>query len=294
MGTTVRTIVPEQRPDAAEVVESVVGDWERALSRFRPDSELSRLNACAGRAVSVSPMLFEVTKQALAAARSTGGIFDPSLLRQLLLTGYRTTFEEIPDTAPALTIAPPPGGGWRRVRLDVGARTIRLPIDVELDFGGIAKGMAVDAALLALRDFGVPTALVSAGGDLAVLGTPRNAEGWAVELEAGDDWFPITLHRGAAATSSVTRRRWRQGDEERHHLLDPRTGLPSHSALRSVSAVAADCRQAEVAAKVALILGPEAGRRFIEQRGMSALFVDQHGETELVGPWSDAARGHRS
>jgi thiamine biosynthesis lipoprotein len=285
MGTTIGVLAPADRLDAPGIVRARFAEWEQVLSRFRPDSELSLLNARAGHAVEVSPLLFAVTTAALDAAAATDGVFDPALLRQLEVLGYDRTFEALTGTLPPPAAPPVPGGAWRRVRLDAAACTVRVPADAMLDFGGIAKGMAADAALRALAAAGIARAVVDAGGDAAVTPTPDGAEPWSVAVEAGDGERAIALRRGAIATSGISRRHWRQGEAERHHLLDPRTGLPADGALRSVSVIAPDCRRAEVAAKVAFILGADTGAAFIEAHGLTAMFVRRDGAQHLVGRW---------
>lgn len=98
----------------------------------------------------------------------------------------------------------------------------------------------------------------------------------------------ITLGRGAIATSGRARRHWRQGEHDRHHLLDPRTGEPVVTTLQSVTAVAASCGQAEVTAKVAFVLGPDVGTDYLEAHGLAGLFVDESGTCRAAGPWPTA------
>jgi thiamine biosynthesis lipoprotein len=180
-----------------------------------------------------------------------------------------------------------PGGGWRGIVLDPERRHITLPRGVGLDLGGIAKGMAVDAALEHLQTLGIDTALVNAGGDLAVRGLPPGgeAESWPIRVPLRDGIWTIALRHGALATSGVARRRWRQGDEERHHLLDPRSGLSTHNGVWSVSVAANRCVQAEVAAKVACILGPAEGAAFLTAQGLSGVLVQESGEWHTAGSW---------
>src|SRR6185437_13177187 len=149
--------------------------------------------------------------------------------------------------------------------------------------GGLAKGMAVDAAIALLADRGVATAAVDAGGDLAVRGLPTGASSWPIAVDAPSGSHRLSLVRGALATSSVARRRWRQGSVERHHLIDPRTGSPSDAALWSVSVAAPTCAQAEVAAKAAFLLGLDDGARFLAERGLSGMFVLPDGRAEPAG-----------
>lgn len=293
MGTTIQVVLEPERVDAVDVVRRLFATWEGTLSRFRPESELSRLNARAGEAVPVSPLLLRVLRVALAAARAIDGLFDPTLERQLTWLGYDRSFELVPTSQPASCCdVTQPGGGWRAVeirRTDAEHATVRLPRGVGLDFGGIAKGMAVDAALEALAAQGITRAMVNAGGDLAVLGLPPDQRAWSLAIEdgmSGVPRWPVSLRLGALATSGIARRHWKQGKEERHHLLDPHTGLPTPSALRSVSVSAATCAQAEVAAKVAFLLGAQ-GPAFLAERGLAGLLVGRDGGVQRVGGWPE-------
>ncbi len=145
--------------------------------------------------------------------------------------------------------------------------------------------MAVDAALAGLRRLGIDAALVNAGGDLAVCGLPPGADAWPIVVAGQESSHTLPLHHGAVATSGVARRRWRQGREERHHLLDPRTGAPARSGLWSATVVAARCAQAEVAAKAAFVLGPVAGAEFLRTRGLAGLLIGDDGACRRVGAW---------
>lgn len=175
MGTTVSVVTEATAVEqAGDEVRRLFAEWERRLSRFRPDSELSLLNADAGRPVVVSHLLFEVLEAALRAARATAGLYDPTLLRALERLGYDRSFEQVGVDVPAAPGPVPPGGGWRRVELDPKGRTVTLPPGVGVDLGGSAKGMAVDAAVERLRTLGIGAAMVSAGGPAR----PRPPAGW--------------------------------------------------------------------------------------------------------------------
>src|SRR6185437_658054 len=129
MGTTISVLAPEEDAEAArDTTRWLFAEWEAVLSRFRSDSELSRLNARAGEWVPVSSLLFTVTATALEAAQATNGVFDPTLLRQLVSLGYDRTFPALPPIAPPLSAVIQPGGGWRRIRLDSGERRIYRPV----------------------------------------------------------------------------------------------------------------------------------------------------------------------
>lgn len=290
MGTTVSLFAPTDALSAARRMTCALFDeWERALSRFRPESELSRLNASAGLPVAISPLLLTTLLKALDAARATRGVFDPTILQRMIEIGYDRDFVALPARLPAA----PAGrrgrtGAWREIEVDEERRMVRLPAGVGLDFGGIAKGLAVDAALDQLVENGITPALVNAGGDLAAHGLPPDLPSWPIIAPGRDERWVIGLERGALATSGLERRHWMQGDQSRHHLIDPATGDPSASGLWSVTAVAGACAQAEVAAKTALILGAKRGARFIETARLGALLVERSGAWSAVGAWPSA------
>ena len=284
MGTEIAVLAPLERIGPAEkAVRALFGEWESVLSRFRPESEFSRLNARAGRPTAVSSLLYDVVAAALAAARATRGAFDPTLLPDLVRLGYDRTFADLPADAPPSRRLPFLGGQWHGIRLDSRRRQILIPPGAALDVAGIAKGMAVDAALDRLEhELRIGTALVDAGGDLAVRGLPPGQRSWQVAIEGTKQ--RVALHHGALATSGSSRRSWLQDGVRRHHLIDPRRGEPAVSGLRSVTVAAATCRQAEAGATAAFVLGAVEGGALLERHDLAALFVGSR-SVEAVGRW---------
>ena len=284
MGCEVLVILPAERAAQIATVSALFAEWEARLSRFRPDSDLSRLNAAAGRPTWVREPLLGVLRRALRAARATRGVFDPTLARELSALGYATTFSEIRGEI-AERPAPARASSRHDVRLGPGG-LVSLPADLAVDLGGIAKGMAVDAALAALRAEDVPFALVSAGGDVAVLGERP----WPVAVAAADGEAVLSLAAGALATSSTEERRWRTAHGEMHHLIDPRTRRPATSDLVRVTVHAPTCESAEVAAKTALILGSDEGVAFLERHRLTGLLSTPAGSYR-VGAWPTQTAG---
>lgn len=284
MGGEVLVILPAGRAALVGTVWALFAEWEARLSRFRPDSDLSRLNAAAGRPTWVRDPLLGVLRRALRAARATRGVFDPTLARELSALGYATTFSEVRGEI-AERPAPARASSWHDVRLGPGG-LVSLPADLAVDLGGIAKGMAVDAALAALRAEDVPFALVSAGGDLGVLG----GRPWPVAVEAADGETVVSLTAGALATSSTEKRRWRTAGGELHHLIDPRTRRPAASDLVRVTVHAPTCEAAEVAAKAALVLGSDEGAAFLERHRLTGL-LSTPSESSPAGAWPAQTAG---
>lgn len=248
--------------------------WEAALSRFRPESELSRLNRAAGAPVPVSDVLWTVLDAALKAARQSAGLVTPTLLDALTAAGYDRSFDALERRQPALA-TPVVMPDWRTIRRDERARTVCLPAGLKLDFGGIAKGWAAAEAARRLSAFG--PALVDAGGDVAVSGPMADGQAWPVAvadpITAGQQADLVLIASGGVATSGRDHRRWQQGGVWQHHILDPRTGRPAVTDALSVTVIAPNILDAEVAAKMVLIQGSQAGLAWLDARPKLAALI---------------------
>lgn len=283
MGTTVQVIVPfRYASTAAQLVEQLFGQWEQKLSRFLPKSELSFLNQHTGSYVPVSELTYDVIAAAVTAAQATDGIYDPSLLVQMHQAGYDRSFDALLPQQPESVATAVPGGAWRSIVLVPDGHAVYVPPGKFIDLGGIAKGMAVDAALSLLRERHLDAALVNAGGDLGVFGLPPGMDHWPVAVPDGS---VIRLERGALATSGKTHRHWRQGLQERHHIIDPRTGTPAQTEVQTATVTADRCTQAEVAAKVAFILGAESGLAFLRHHRVQGMLSLDDGSVVATPGW---------
>lgn len=292
MGTDVRVVVAEAStlPAAQAALDTVVDRLERVTSRFRPDSELSRLNALAanGGTFLLSPELREHLAAALAGARWSGGLLDPTVGGALVAAGYDRDLDALApdDPRPAANARPAPG--WRTARLS--GSLLELDAGTLLDLGSTAKALGADqAAELAASRCGCAV-LVAFGGDLAV--APGEAPGWPILVEEADGTSPsarpqvVLVRRGGVATSSTTRRRWRRGGVARHHLIDPATGAPAAGPYRTVTVAAPSCLEANVASTAALVAG-EGAVALLRRAGLAARLVGTNGEVRLLGGWPE-------
>jgi thiamine biosynthesis lipoprotein len=269
-----------------EPLEATAG-WIRSLhdrlTRFSPHSELSRFNALAGEWVDVSPELEALLRAALDAFEESGGLVNVAILPALVAAGYDRTFEEViaagggkphsgvyvfrhqPDDerhrVDGMTHAPVVKG----VAVDplpsvlqVKRRTAQLKKGAAIDLGGIAKGWIADRAVERLG----PNSLANCGGDLHAVGGGPTGDGWPVAF--GGKTLLLDAH--GAATSGTTKRRWGDG---RHHIVDPRAGLPARTDLAEVSVLARTALGAEVLAKTALLLGREKAEAALEGRALA-------------------------
>ncbi|HEU4448481.1 MAG TPA: FAD:protein FMN transferase [Gaiellaceae bacterium] len=276
MGTEVEALLDV--PGGPEVVlglASVEREFlrlEALLTRFDPDSELSRLNR--EGALEAGDDLLAVVAHALAARERTEGRFDPTVHDALVAAGYDRTFELLVG-GPG-TEAPPRTSGGVRIR----GRRIEVDPGVRLDLGGIGKGYAVDRAVAILAPLG--PCLVNAGGDLAVAGVPERGV-WPVRVETGSGPVTLGLAHGALATSGSDRRRWPAGDRIHHHLIDPETRRPSDSDLLRVTVAAPTATEAEVLAKALFLAGEGAAAAEADSLGVPALLVTRDGRTRTAG-----------
>ena len=239
--------------------------YEARFSRFLPASELTRLNTAAGRPFRASPRLFALVSLALALARRSGGLFDPTVLHRLEDAGYDRSFELLAGNASSPRPARAPNGSWRDLRLDAGARTIELPAGLGIDLGGIGKGWAVDQLVAMIGRPG----LVDGGGDVFAAGSPTDGPAWRVGVadpfQSERDLRLLRLVDRGVATSSSLKRRWTAGGAVLHHLIDPRTGRPSTSDAVQVTAIASSTLLADYHAKVALLLGARRGLEYLNR-----------------------------
>lgn len=268
-----------------EVARRYIEASERRFTRFAQTSELTQVNQGAGNWMKVSPEMFEVLETALACHRETGGLFDPTILPDLEHAGYTKSMDELclSGAAPQTNLqARSEKAAFNRLELRRSDLSIRLPLGMRIDLGGIAKGWIAEQAALKLADFSSACA-VSAGGDMFLIGTPEGMENWEIGLEdlrqPSLDLMTLQVDHGAVATSSVVKRVWQQGTSTRHHLIDPRTGEPAITPWWSVTVLAPSAATAEVFAKAILIGGPENARGWMEKNPqITYLAVDGNGQ----------------
>lgn len=291
IGTTAEIVVTDpSRMDIAErVLREELCAIDEACSRFRADSEISRLHERAGAAAGISPLLTEALSVALRAADLTGGLVDPTVGRTVRDLGYDRDFDRLDRDGPAPAVPPAPVPGWWRIRLDAERHEVVLPRGVLLDLGATAKAWAADRAAARAADATGCGVLVGLGGDIAVAGrSPRH--GWGISV--GDDHArtdperdpAVAISSGGLATSSTTCRAWQRAGRAVHHIVDPRTGDIPGPVWRTVSVTAATCVDANSATTAAIVLGHQAIDWLTEHR-LPARLVSVDGRVRTVAGW---------
>jgi len=319
-GTTAALLVsePGRLDDARAVADAELAAVDLACSRFRPDSELSRLNGCGGAVTAISELFAELIEAALRAARLTDGDVDPTCGHALAEIGYDRDFTvlqaaglQAPGAASPLSRRPSRRvPGWRSVRLDRRRLLAQLTNGAQLDLGATSKAWAADRCAEMIAAKTGSGVLVSLGGDIAVAG-PAPADcgegaveragavggGWRVRVTDDHAAAPdapgqtVTIRSGGLATSSTTVRTWAVGGQRVHHIINPATGQPAVSCWRTVSVAAGSCVDANTASTAAIIRS-EAALPWLQSAGLPARLVREDGSVETTAGWpSDPGPG---
>ncbi len=255
-------------------------ELEQLWSRFLPDSDITRANRAAGTAVSVHPDTLAVVARGIEAWRQTGGLFDITMLAELLRMGYTNS---IVDNAPAPRVPAHRSRTVPEIVVDYSAGTLLVPAGSGIDLGGIGKGMAADIVAEELIEQGAAGAVVNVGGDLVVLGTPSTDMSWLLGIEnpldAPNHVAHLRMVSGGAATSGTSQRHWRAADGSSvHHIVHPVRSRSSLTDVVAATVLAADAATAEAFSTAVMMGDRRQGIELVERVGLAALLVCDDGE----------------
>jgi thiamine biosynthesis lipoprotein len=290
MGTTCAISVTARENDrlharrALLAATAEVEACERALSRFDPASDLSRLNREAGEWVTIDERLESALRAALRIRTETAGRFDPTILPALIAAGYDRSFEQLVERPGR------PATGWRAgAAIELSPGRARTERGAAVDLGGIGKGSSAARTLAAMRMAwpAMPGAIVDLGGDVAAAGSPPDRGPWRIAIADPSGRRPtlgtLLIDEGAVATSGRNARRFGPL-RTLHHLIDPTTGEPATAGPLAVTVVARDATDAEGHATALAISSLAYARTHVAHHPeLAALFVDQAGNTHAIG-----------
>lgn len=269
MGSQMSASLESNAPQAEAILQQVpfwFEDWEQSFSRFRPDSELNRLNRSQGKIVKVSDALWDVLKLSLQVESDSNGYITPAILNALEAAGYTQDIDQIRSGYIQSDREFSPVPVIKDVILDEEEKLVMLPRGVRLDLGGVAKGWAAWQTIQKLKKYG--PALMDAGGDIMTSSHLMNGDPWPVAIanpfQPDEDMEMLSLAGEGVATSGQDYRFWNLNGVRMHHIIDIRTGKPVESDVFAATIVAPDVMKAEMAAKMVLILGSEEGLRWLE------------------------------
>lgn len=289
---------PGRETELRELVQTTLDGIDARMSTYQAESEVSLLNdAGIEQATTLSPDTFSVLAAALALSTDSGGAFDPTVGALVNAWGFGPVN---PDTAPsrAEIDALKEHMGVAKIRLDTESRTAsRLDELLRVDLSAIAKGYAVDAVAAALQRAGFVNLMVEIGGEVTTRGT-RDGEPWRIGIERPDAGAQhiqrlVPLTDRALATSGNYRNFYVMDGRTVGHTIDPRTGEPVDHNGASVSVVHAECMMADALATTLMVMGPDEGLAWAQERGIAALFIVFENDTfvERSTPEFDAVAG---
>jgi FAD:protein FMN transferase len=306
-------------PAARELADAELAAVDLACSRFRADSELTKVNQADGAPTEISPLLATLIGEALRAARLTAGDVDPTCAAALAALGYDRDFDEVknrarrgsrgtaagpgsgPGSVPGPGVPGPGAGGldapagrvpgWRKVELSTDPPRVTLTGGAQLDLGATAKAWAADRCAEVIADRLDCAVLVSLGGDIAVAGEAP-AGGWRVRVTddhaAGPDapGQTVAINAGGLATSSTTVRAWESQGRKLHHIIDPATGKPARSIWRTVSVAAGRALDANIVSTACIVRGASAVG-WLTEMNLPARLVREDGTTVTTAGWPE-------
>jgi FAD:protein FMN transferase len=289
-------------------IREEVEAYEQAWSRFRPHSELNRFIMSSGPQYELSDELLLALDCAQLLWVATDGLFDSRVCSDLNALGYSKPFRNLAVNDRGVRCghrasstlhstcydAVRTGGRFSAAtpgfEVDLDRHVASCAFGVELDFGGLGKGLAADLIAASLMKLGAVGACVSMGGDVRTIGVGPDDGGWSIPI-----WNPFrpeqffTHHRcvdTSVVASTTGFRRW-MGDDMHHDLIDPRTGLPSVGGVHSVAASGSQAWWAEGAAKAALIAGRDGAIDVLERLGLDGWVFLDTGEVRTTSSLMD-------
>lgn len=273
--------------------------YEKIFSRTDPESELYQVNARLAEAAkegaspAVVPIrsleLYEALKLSLEYAEKTGGAFDPTLGKLLEIYDFGGTEHRVPADAEREEILS--HCGWEKLETaevsrtgDVSAYPYQLTAadpQIVIDLGGMAKGFIADRLKEELKAEGVTSAIINLGGNILVIGNKPDGRPYGIgvlkpEPGSSENLASFKITDASAVTSGSYQRFFEQDGVTYHHILDPATGLPAESSLRSVTVVAENSAVADILSTSFFVMGEDEAVHFLENcTGIDAYFVDE-------------------
>ncbi|EKE11824.1 MAG: hypothetical protein ACD_15C00018G0005 [uncultured bacterium] len=256
-----------------DLAKKMLDRFEIIFSRFRQDSELSKINSSIGKFHKIDRELVEVIELSLMYNKKTLGYFDPRILSNLEEIGYDKSFHEVAKNNSPVNV--------QSIRKDLSEELVldedKARFDCKMDFAGIAKGWFVDQISLFLKEKNWKNFVVDIGGDMYFAG--QGLEGkWLVGMEGVKyEKMMFSLSDVAIATSGTGKRKWEREGKRFHHLIDPKDAENFSFELKSVTVISGDAVEADIWAKALFLMGKENGMDFANRNAMACVMLDRRG-----------------
>lgn len=285
--------IPERQQAAVlDDMKRRCDDIDDLLSAFKPDSDIGRINANAGKGpVRISDITFHLLERSLYFAENTDGLFDPTIRPAVEIWKVGSALERVPSDEECSSISALVD--HRRLKLDSTGHTAFLEKEGQsLDLGGIAKGFAGDVIKKELEYRGVTSALINFGGTILTIGTKADGSSWKAGIqnpvtERGQIAGFIVLNDAALVTSGVNERYFIKNGIRFHHLLDPRTCRPAGSGVLSVTAAGGCAMDLDAVTTALFVAGAEKGIELAGKLGFEVLYICEDGRILATKEFAD-------
>jgi thiamine biosynthesis lipoprotein len=284
MGTSFFCILVGADTEVCDSIYSLANELENKWSRFIPDSEVMLLNNNPDSMCEVSDETLRLVSEMKLGFELTQGLYSGNIMGDLIDMGFaasRTNPANITNWS-AMSVG---SKNLSDIEIDLDLKSVSVPRGVAIDAGGIGKGLAADLMSDYAMELGAMGVAIFAGGDVAVKGMARDASGWKVNVcdpKNSDDFIAaVSLSRGGLATTSP--KGWTI--DNAHHIIDPRTHKSSDSNVLQATVIAASASQAEMLAKMCVILQSNEGLARIDALGVAALIVDNSNQVHTSQNW---------
>lgn len=284
MGTdvSIEIVETEDVSDELTEIENIFKKNEKIFSRFRDDSELSKINNNLGKETNVSREMLEVLELCLKFNKISDGYFDPRVIENLEIIGYDRDFKSNDLNKVDTDIKLEKITGELVEDLIINREGKTVLVKKRIDTTGIAKGYTVDEAGKYLDSKGFKNYIVDAGGDMNIKGLNDEGKKWCIGIEGlEDNKLMLELTDCGVATSGISRKRWKIGEKKVHHLINPKDPENFSHDIKTVTVVEEKTVEADGRAKVLVLMGKEKGLEFANQNKIKALFLDYKGNVYL-------------
>ena len=277
MGTLVEVVAYPDGGDSRTAVEKSFQVMDEVVNSASPGKEASQLaRIAAGEKVTLSGHPLKIMETSLEVLKVSGGAFDPTLGELVSLWGFGSDNPALPESAVINNALK------KKLQIENWTDACCPPPGTQLDLGGVAKGYAVDEAVRIMVKEGVSAGIVNAGGDLRSFGKKPGGKPWKIGIQDPGDpqklMGVLEIGESAVATSGDYQRYFEKDGIRYHHILDPATGYPADSGVRSATVIAPDCILADALATAAFVLGPDEGIFLLEGwQGVEGVLVDGGG-----------------
>lgn len=275
------TVYGDQAQQGLDQAEQTIQKLEKLWSATDENSEIWALNHSGGNWVELSEDTREILSRGLELCALTDGALDLTAYSAVQAWGFPTGAYRVPDEAELEQLV----GTIDYTQVELDDNQARLPEDMSLDLGAVAKGRLGEVLSQDLKELGVTSALLELGGNIQTVGTKPDGSRWRVGIQdpnsqEGGYLAIVEVADQAVVTSGDYQRYFEQDGQTYCHIMDPATAAPADSGVDSVSIVGSDGTVCDALSTALFVMGEEKGAQFWKDHpelDFEAIFVSQDG-----------------